>query len=205
MLVNIDHLLLPQRLCKIKSLELIWSLSSPDLPVDLAVPLSPAMPQLRALHDFLKRVPTIFPNLNSLYLSVQGYGIPSDRQIYHMTDSEEEDIIAMIEEAIMKPFDNMVLKLSPSVKDCSLALPSTLYAPRRLKAIEEGVTVEMACEGGKLERHWRPVTGITNTSHHLNGYWVRHGFRDMKLTHHYSEELRPYSPFFMENMILYDL
>lgn len=203
MLTNIDRLLLPQRLSKIKSIELIWTLSSPDLPVNPAASLSQVMPPLAELHDFLRSVPTLFPNLNSLYLSVQGCGTPSERQMYHMTYSEEEEIITMTEDAIMKPFDGMVRKLPLSVKTCSLALPSTLYAPRRAKAMREGIAVQMACEGGKLERHWRPVTG--DISHHLDGYWVRHGFKDMRLTHHYSEELRPYSPMYTANMIFYDL
>ncbi|UNI17124.1 hypothetical protein JDV02_003500 [Purpureocillium takamizusanense] len=124
--------------------------------------------------QFLDGVPSMFPRAESLHLTVQWrnprperWGMPNPTQAAFQT----------AEEAIMRPLDGMVRRLGPHVRDCSIAIPSSMYGPRRRRAKEAGAVVEQACYGGCLERYWRPLDGCA----HRAGYWVRHGHKDIAL------------------------
>ncbi|POR34944.1 Uncharacterized protein TPAR_04833 [Tolypocladium paradoxum] len=165
LLYNIDRFLLPQRRSSINSVELMWEFDAPRLQDrDRNIPF---------FKEFLEVVPSMFPRVEFLHLAVQWRtpcpphgGVPEPSEWEYET----------MEDIVMRPVDKMVRRLGPRVRECSVAIPSTMYAPRRRRAKEAGEVVEHACYGGQLERYWRPLGG---DSEHHQGYWVRHGLKDV--------------------------
>lgn len=204
-MMNMHSHLTPERISAIKSVELLWDvepLSDDDNGNVIDGPLDPRIP----FQKFLNAVPTMFPALRSLYISIQG-----DLQLRpgfypHFNRREyAEYVMRETEQRIMRPVDEMVRKLGPQVRECSIAVPSTMYAPRRAAAREAGFKVELACDG-KLERAWRALEDGSAGRGGRDGYWVRLGFKDLKRQQAYlNEEVLECSPRYMENWILYDV
>jgi len=166
LLCHMDRFLLPQRRLAITSVELLWEMDCP--------PLQDTRYGSLTFPQFLDGVPSMFPSVESLHLTVQWrnprperWGMPNPTQAAFQT----------AEETIMHPLDGMVRRLGPHVRDCSIAIPSSMYGPRRRRAKMAGAVVEQACYGGCLERYWRPLDG----PEHRDGYWVRHGHKDIAL------------------------
>ncbi|KAJ6445139.1 RES domain-containing protein [Purpureocillium lavendulum] len=165
-LCHIDRFLLPQRRLAITSVELLWEMDCP--------PLRDSPCGTLTFGQFLDGVPVMFPRVESFHLTVQWrnprperWGMPNPTQAAFRT----------AEETIMQPVDGMVRRLGAHVRDCSVAIPSSMYGPRRRRAKVAGAIVEQACYGGCLERYWRPLDGAS----HRKGYWVRHGHKDIAL------------------------
>lgn len=168
LLCNIDQFLLPQRRSCVNSVELTWEFDGPRLQDrDCSIP---------SFNEFLQVVPGMFPRVEFLYLAVQWRApCPPPGAVPDPSLSSEWECETM-EDTVMGPVDMMVRRLGPRVRECSVAIPSSMYGPRRRQAREAGEVVERASHGGQLERYWRPLSG--DSAHH-QGYWVREGLRDL--------------------------
>lgn len=131
------------------------------------------MSDLDAFHALLEAAPKSLGNIRSIYISFQGQLRPrwSDFSVWG------DEWYKFTETVIMKPIDEMVRKLGPNVKECSIAIPASLYATRRNRTREEGGHIEQTLHGGHLERYWRTL----DRSIHRSGYWVRLGQKDLNL------------------------
>lgn len=180
MLLNLDGLLLPQRLSTIRSVELVWKFTPfPYSPRDEPEPYT----DFRSFYKFLDAVPKLFPNIRSLYLAIQGGltvwcnqgGLGS----YFMKDDVQ---LRLTETYIMAPIDNMLRKLGPQARDCNIAVSSTLYQRQRDQALKAGVaTVDRIECGAKQERYWRQMSSSkrgARAGEQLEGYWVYLGSRE---------------------------
>lgn len=154
-----------------RSVELIWEFEPFPMPNKKTAPLS----DLDSFYSFLDTVPTAFPNARSIHISIQkkqGSLLP-----WVMQDGEPnyswKHAYEITEERIVKPVENMVLKLDPETK-CTLAMPSSMYRHRRDKAIERGIPLQQVTRGHDWERHWKPLGDTENSP----GYWVQLGARD---------------------------
>lgn len=171
MVMNLPRLLLPQRLLAINTLEIVWEFVPFPRQGDMH-PISP-MGDLASFHAFMEAAPAMFGHVRSLYISLQGQLKPrwSDFSIWG------DEWFKFTEVVIMAPVDEMVRKLGPQVKECSIALPSSLYASRRNRTRQAGGLVQQTIDGGQLERYWRPLDRCKSRS----GYWVRLGQKDLTL------------------------
>ena len=178
MILNLDRLLLPQRLSAIKSVELVWEFEPFPWPSRPDMKRVPGLfTGLEYFHQFLDQLPGMFPNLRFLYIALQGNLCPWKRtEAGIRVDWGRRTEIW--EEHIMQPIDNMVRRLAPQVQECFIALPSVEYSIRMRVAREQaGVLVEQVHLGAQRERHWRRVNNSTN----LGGYWVMLGKREHKI------------------------
>ena len=124
--------------------------------------------------SFLDALPTMFPNLASLYLSVQGEIWFTFN--FSLLGLSPESVPRTVMERIVEPVDEMVRQLGPHVRNLAVAIPSSLYACHRSDARAAGDAVEQACRG-QQERLWRKLSGSAARS----GYWVQLGYRDLSL------------------------
>lgn len=147
-LMQLGELLLPQRISSINSVELLWEFD--PFPRIQELPVRGPLSDMESFYRFLDAVPSMFPNVQRLYVSLQGLLHPTTvidgRTNYN-------DRISTADNYIMKPVDDMVRKLGAHVLDCSVAIPSSLYAPQRDRTRDMGGQIEQAYLGGKLERH----------------------------------------------------
>ncbi|CAM1511966.1 Fc.00g094790.m01.CDS01 [Cosmosporella sp. VM-42] len=169
MIMQLPRLLLPQRLASIKSMELVWEFV-PFPRQGETRPTSP-MIDLVSFYSFLDAFPSMLGHIRTLYISFQGQLKP------HWTSFSisGNEWFQFTETLIMNPIDDMVRKLGPEVRDCSIAIPSSLYASRRDRAREAGELVHQTMYGGHIECHWRPLAD----SEHRSGYWVLLGQKDL--------------------------
>jgi hypothetical protein len=171
MILHLPQLFLPHRLSSIKSVEMLWHLR---LYQD-SVPHRPLDSGLAALHSLLDCLPSTFPHLRKLYVSLQGHLKPKNVPLSKLMDLSEP--------VIMEPVDDMVRRLGPHVQECRIAIPFTLYEPRRYKAT--GTTLKLRWGLRKeWQRIWRelPDTETKDSgarSAHLRGYWVELGQIDV--------------------------
>ena len=171
MISNLPQLLLPQRLDSITFVEMVWHLR----PFQDAGSDDPPDSSLETFHNLLDVLPPTFPHLKKLYISLQGDMQPRD--------APYEKRLDVTESAIMRPVDDMVRRVGSCMQECNIAIPTSLYQPRK-----SGATVTNLLWGrkarGEWERFWRelPETEMGGGSAHLRGYWVRHGQGDMRMT-----------------------
>jgi hypothetical protein len=71
--------------------------------------------------------------------------------------------------------EGMLRKLPPTVKECTVAVPSSVYKILRDDAAREGRAVERYSDRQR-ERHWRLLLGAPTQR---EGYWVQLGKVDM--------------------------
>lgn len=163
MLAALPQILPPQRLSSIKAVELLWDFERRDIK-DRDLHPSPSM---TSLLSFLEIVPELFPNLASLYLSLQG-------RLHDHKPKEDKggDWFRSNRDDVLAPVDAMVRKLGASVKECTIAVTSSVYMDRRDRAKKLGFKVEHRYKG-ELERHWRSLGGTA-------GYWLSLGSIDME-------------------------
>ena len=169
--MDLPRFLLPQRIASINALEVIFEFA--PFPRQEETQQSSKMSDIQIFHSFLDSAPRSLGAIQSLYISFQGQLRPrwSDFSVFG------DEWYKFTETVIMKPIDEMVRKLGPSVKDISIAIPASLYASRRNRTREEGGIIEQTIHGGHLERYWRPL----DLSVHRPGYWVRLGQKDLTL------------------------
>lgn len=176
MICHLPQLLLPQRLGNITSVEMVWNFH----PFRDAGPHGLPDSGLTAFYNLLDLLPGTFPHLRKLYLSLQGdmkssLGVPTEKHF------------DVIESAIMKPVDDMVRRLDPRVDECDIAIPTSLYHPRKYKATGTSLKLgRKVC--GEWERFWRELSPPATTgdgggtAHLRRGYWVRLGQMDIPLS-----------------------
>lgn len=174
MILNLDRILLPQRLSAIRSVELVWEFEPFPWPSGKRV--HGLFTGLEYFHHLLERVPGIFPSLRSLYIAPQGNLGP-----WKSTESglryDRDRCVEMLEKHLMQPMDSMVRRLGPHTQECVIALPSGEYCMWRKSVLGQAdVLVEQVHRGAKHERSWRRVDGSAN----LGGYWVQLGRREHK-------------------------
>lgn len=148
LLYNVDRFLLPQRLVRIASVQLMWEFDEPRL--------HDRAQRVPTFKQFLDAVPAIFPHVQQLYLTVQWRTpLPSRADVPRTTTREEFETA---EDIVMRPVDRMVRRLGGHVRECSVAIPSTMYDPRQRQAKRAGQRVEQMFYGDAVERFW-PATG----------------------------------------------
>ncbi len=187
LILDIDRLLLPQRVTAITSLEMLWDFGSHPPWAD-SFP-SKTKELMQEFEDMLRTVLSSFRGLKTLYISVQWTG--RDPVVAHsrqMGSSGSEDAV---ERLLMRRVDGMVRQLPARVADFALAVPSSIYMEQCNVARETpGRPVEHVSDGARYERFWRPVDkGVAHA-----GYWVRLGQRDLRISEHstMSDSLLPH-------------
>ncbi|KAF7545248.1 hypothetical protein G7Z17_g9315 [Cylindrodendrum hubeiense] len=174
MIMHLPRLLIPQRLEAITSVELLWDWE-PFLQRGKTSAFSPRS-DCDSFQAFLDFIPTAFPKIRSLYVSLQGKMNGYKTSQY---PPEPEERFGILEKTIMIPVDNMVRMLGVNVQDISIAIPSSHYYHYRSYAQTMGWTVEQTHKTGQLERHWRPLADCQFRS----GYWVPLGQKDLRPTY----------------------
>ncbi|KAL7793043.1 hypothetical protein V8C37DRAFT_379108 [Trichoderma ceciliae] len=170
MILSLGSILLPARLSSITSVELLWDFAPfPSIHPEV---VKPPLSDMASLHSFLNAIPTTFPAIRQLHISLQGRLFPT-KTINGSTNWDNNIDRA---DEILHPVDNFVLKLDADVRDFSLAIPSSLYMHQRDRALKNKDLVEQA-HRGQHERHWRPLKG----SDERVGYWVWLGQKDFTM------------------------
>ncbi|RFU76615.1 hypothetical protein TARUN_5641 [Trichoderma arundinaceum] len=170
MILSFNSILLPQRLSSITAVELLWDFAPfPSIHPEV---VKPPLSDMASFYSFLDAIPTTFPALRKLHISLQGRLYPT--KTINGSTSWDNNIDRVDE--ILHPVDDFVLKLNPHIKDFSLGVPSSLYMHQRDRAIKNKDIVEQA-HRGQHERHWRPLKGSDERA----GYWVWLGHKDFTM------------------------
>lgn len=173
MILNLPRLVPPSRLASIKSVQMAWNIHPFRESTDDDLPET----DLAAFQKLVVTLPTIFPSLQKLYLSIQG-----DMKRGNLFAT---DIIEVSESIIMEPLDDLVCRLGPKLQVCEVAVPTSLYAKRKYAATGKHLRAGWPRKGlPRQERFWRVITkasledGDTVSVPHRNGYWLYHGQLD---------------------------
>ncbi|PTB39381.1 uncharacterized protein TrAFT101_007825 [Trichoderma asperellum] len=170
MILSLKSILLPQRLSSITSVELLWDFA--PFPSIHPQVVKPPLSDMASFHAFLNAIPTTFPAIKRLHISLQGRLYPTKTVDGRTTWDNNIDRT----DEILHPVDNFVLELAPNVQDFSLGIPSSLYIHQRDRALKNKDPVEQA-HLKQNERHWRPLKGSAERS----GYWVWLGQKDFTM------------------------
>lgn len=174
MIRNIPRILPSQRIVKIRSVEMRWDLHLFQKDKRGHPPYAD-LPEFQKLLDV---VPTLFPNLKSLHISLIGDTVPR---------VDQQNYFDAVEAVILIPFDKMVRNLGQSVETCDLALPWMAYAAMKHAATGRSGLSRKPILRGKWERLWRelPKVELENegSTSRLSGYWIYRGKRDFSLEH----------------------
>ncbi|KAI1916209.1 hypothetical protein LOZ12_001148 [Ophidiomyces ophidiicola] len=180
MILNLPRLLLPQRLASITSIEMLWNLH-PFRESNVNDPLDS---DPRAFHCLLQAMPLLFPGLRKLFISFHGDVLPPGKGSNARFEASES--------AILRPIDEMVGRLN--ARECHVAVPTSIYVPRKLKATGTGIYLEPSRLRNVWERIWRPLSNSDDqdddSSSH-RGYWLYHGKVDMPWIYKYGEKYPP--------------
>ncbi len=173
---HLPRLLLPQRLANITALELSWDFTRS--------PVDPRLPRedWPAYDAFAILVAPAFPSLKSIYVSIQV--CPSFPTHFSCDVNNPLDAtIDSYERKILRPMDEMVGKLGPSLQVCQIAPQSGLYMSLKYRAESTGVVAESGYHGGvRWKRFWRPLPAeYSKQSPNSLGYWIREGREDVAL------------------------
>ncbi|KAM0258608.1 hypothetical protein ACHAQJ_003779 [Trichoderma viride] len=170
MILNLNSILLPQRLSSITSVELLWDFAPfPSIHPEV---IKPPLSDMASYQSFLDVIPTTFPAIRKLHISLQGRIFPTKTVNGSTTWDNNIDRV----DEILHPIDNFVLELAPHVEVFSLGIPSSLYMHQRDRALKNKHLVEQA-HLGQHERHWRPLKGSAGRA----GYWVWLGQKDFTM------------------------
>ncbi|EEY18486.1 conserved hypothetical protein [Verticillium alfalfae VaMs.102] len=165
-----QDLFLAHRWAKLPHLELRWAFS-----VFWVWPASFQTDPLQlyadhaGFHSLLDHLPLVLGSLQTLYISFEGTGK------WHPGRPPETVL-----EKVLAPVEAMLRQLpATTLRECTVALPSSAYQVARNEAVLAGCTVGYYCRRQK-ERYWRalpePTAGLK-----LKGYWVQLGKIDMHL------------------------
>ncbi|VUC36815.1 unnamed protein product [Clonostachys rosea] len=183
MLLNLDKLLLPQRLSTIKSLELVWTF---DPYLGDCEPVKEPCRDSSSFDKMLEAIPVFFPALQHLHFAIQGEIYPGERTTTGGWGFMKDHVKAMkvFEKDILLPFDAMGRRLGLNARELTLACSSFLYGRARETAIEnKQENIQQIHLGDEKERYWRPLPGGRAPGNSLDGYWVQLGQRDVKPIH----------------------
>ncbi|OAA76810.1 hypothetical protein LEL_06494 [Akanthomyces lecanii RCEF 1005] len=186
LILDIDRLLLPQRVAAITSLEVLWDFGSHPPWAD-SFP-SKTRELMQEFEDMLRAILSSFRGLKTLYISAQWTGRDPVIAYSRQMGGGSEDAV---ERLLMRRVDGLVRMLPARVTDFAFAVPSSIYVEQCNVARETpGRTVEHVSDGARYERCWRPVDrGVAHA-----GYWVRLGQRDLRISEHstMSDSLLPH-------------
>lgn len=175
-ILNLPKLLLPQRLSRIRSVELLWS-SPEDVPADARTFDDTA---LRALCD---SIPETFPQVEKLYLSLQiDVHKPSRAQI--LSGDLREDPILAAERALLAPVEDMLLRLPRQSCRCiehNIAIPGQFWKVLLWKhdALRTpGMRPEIDDARMQHGRLWKTIPGQVDGQGNDMGYWVCSRYED---------------------------
>jgi len=170
--LNLSQLLLPQRLSRVTSLEMLWNLTSPSkhwrsgnllygLYTDPSMENSP-------LHQLCRMIPLAFPNIRYLYISLECFIGPQN-------PNQFPDTILATEEIVLGPIEDMIRTLGPG-RECSIAIQGgawTVLLKKYRYMYESALRVEMEnCIRGRFWKALDPsLDGL--------GYWICSGWDDI--------------------------
>lgn len=162
LVLNLPKLILPERLASITAVEMLWHVH----PLRGALLDDPPDSDLSTFHSLLNSLPSTFPSLQKLYISLQG------NWRCKQWSTSYDDLLLRSESVIMNPIDEMVREMGAQLMECIIALPLPLYNSRRLRA--RGETLDLGWRiPPNLERLWRELPKRkTGQLEHLGGYWV---------------------------------
>lgn len=144
MILHLPQLLLPQRLGSITSVEMLWYLrlfqdSEPYDPLDSV---------LAFFHSLLDTLPSTFPHLRKLSVSLEG--VTKNMSLTKLIEASES--------VIMTPVDDMLRRLGPFMQECHVALPLLLYEPRRYKTTAANLALLESSIPDEWCRFWRELS-----------------------------------------------
>ncbi|KAF6814814.1 hypothetical protein CSOJ01_03825 [Colletotrichum sojae] len=118
-----------------------------------------------SFYELMRHLPPVLSNLQTLHLSL----ISTTARPFPSSDAAS----ALAE--LMKPVEDMLRQLPPTIIECTVAVPSSLYRASRDEAIAEGRRpVDHFCRRQR-ERHWRELNASTG----IDGYWMQLGKTDL--------------------------
>ena len=174
------RLLVSHRLSKIASLELALPLHLVD-PQDKVLSSNTGIKNLPsrykiqwyAFKSITASIPSYFPSLKSLNLSVSTYFRPE------FSDAS----FRAYEEHLLGPLDVLSSRCSPTLRELTLAIPQPLQAglmSREKANVDSTFSEQKFSHGYPWWRYWRSVyhidsPGCSDRSGCANGYWVREG------------------------------
>lgn len=165
--MNIHDLIPTRRLERISSVELVWEIPIAPPLHDGADPFK----SLRPFWSFLDAVPAMFSNAKKIHVAVHWH----PKYLSHLFDTFSEISFACTQSGVIDRVDGLVRKLRPNI-DFSLAIPSSMYRPRKVAARKIS-KIEQAIDNGKYERYWWNMYGKTRPQ----GYWVYLGLKDLEM------------------------
>ncbi|KAF2144833.1 uncharacterized protein K452DRAFT_306594 [Aplosporella prunicola CBS 121167] len=183
-LVLVEHapsLFLRQSLSRIKSLELIWRQPVGRYAAEGVPYLEPyagpedasaqPCPETKPLMSLTRWLLEGFPGLKELYLSLEHYKPYPHGPFLSVGPYPPREHVEDLEQEYLTSVDEMVRRLGPGLKDCSIALPDDLYSALRKRALRAGVTADSI--GGRWtgEGFWRGL----GDDEAVKGYWIREG------------------------------
>ncbi|KAM5346943.1 hypothetical protein ACJ41O_009948 [Fusarium nematophilum] len=161
--------------------EMLWKIH----PFREQRPEHPPQSDRNAFLTLTRRLHAIFPNVQMLYISLQGDMYPPGRVYSRFGRSDFDDSVhRQVQQDILFPIDAMIRNFR-SLRTCVIALPSSCYGVQKHRALRRGSAVAEE-RFSQPERIWRELTdpsaldGHWKTPSTLEGYWVQIGHRDLK-------------------------
>ncbi|KAF6824392.1 hypothetical protein CPLU01_10902 [Colletotrichum plurivorum] len=118
-----------------------------------------------SFHDLMRDLPPVLRNLQTLHISListAGRPFPPSDAVPALAD-------------LMKHVEAMLRQIPPTIVECTVAVPGSLYRISRDETIAEGRRpVEHFCRRQR-ERHWREMDAPTG----MDGYWMQLGKTDL--------------------------
>ncbi|KAK4143159.1 uncharacterized protein C8A04DRAFT_12584 [Dichotomopilus funicola] len=180
LLLDLPQLLPPRYLPTITSLELLWTFADPSRLHDSTMtsiwdrhigtpPTSESVIEPTKFHRLCDLIPTTFPHLRRLYISMQAYLPPPD-------GNGGPDIRGAVETLFIHPIEDVFRTLGPAPgKEFSLAIQQggwKVFAQRWTEG--EPGSVEQV---GWREKVWKPL-GLEEGA---GGYWLCWGWDDFEV------------------------
>lgn len=165
---HLPLIILPQRLERITSLELVWNLALHPPGAKSTKVVKEGWSTYDAL---LQIVPSAFPKLEKLYLSL---ALP--------WTSEEARADESFEHRLLYPVDEMARNFGLQLRTFHLMLPVRYYRYMMKRAKEAGTRTDDPFRDGFffIRRFWRPVSvPKALCSEREIGYWVKEGVMDI--------------------------
>ena len=118
LLLNLPHLMAPQHLATITSLELLWHFDKPRLlnsetmnaiwnRVQASPSTPPSSPPRTDFHALCELIPQVFPNARHLYIALQANIAPPH-------PFADEDRIPLVDRYILGPLEDMLRQIGPA-------------------------------------------------------------------------------------------
>jgi len=138
-------------------------------------PYDPLDSVLAVFHSLLDALPSTFPHLRKLSVSLEG--VTKNMPLTKLIEASES--------VIMTPVDDMLRRLGPFMQECHVALPLLLYEPRRYKTTAASLALLESSIPDEWCRFWRELSQTKMEDDgpgtaHSRGYWVVLGQTDVQ-------------------------